>query len=154
MSPWRMMTEWGVPALHLHAMAYELCERLAQMGRPVPDIAFAGGFSGEDHVFKSLALGAPYCKAVCMGRALMIPGMVGKNVANWMNNGGLPRTVSQYGDTPEEIFVCYEQVADIVGMGTVEQERHHRDLVGGGAHQFQAVKRLRLFGGVGQQEQQ
>jgi glutamate synthase domain-containing protein 2 len=72
----------GVPAIYLHAMAYELCERLEAKGRPVPDIAFAGGFSGEDHVFKSLALGAPYCKAVCMGRALMIPGMVGKNAEN------------------------------------------------------------------------
>lgn len=25
-------------------------------------------------------MGAPYVKAVCMGRALMIPGMVGKNI--------------------------------------------------------------------------
>jgi hypothetical protein len=40
----------------------------------------AGGFSFEDGIFKALALGAPYTKAVCMGRALMIPGMVGKNI--------------------------------------------------------------------------
>jgi len=45
---------------------------------------------------------------------MMIPGMVGKNVNTWMNNGGLPNTVSQYGNTLEEIFVCWEQVADIV----------------------------------------
>ena len=32
-----------------------------------------------------------------------------------MNNGGLPKTVSQYGDTLEEIFVCWEEVADLVG---------------------------------------
>lgn len=86
----------------------------------VPDLAFAGGFSAEDHIFKAIALGAPYVKAVCMGRALMIPGMVGKNIANWMNNGGLPRTVSQYRSTPQEIFVCWEQVAEIVGKSEMK----------------------------------
>ena len=117
MSPWRMMTEWGVPSLYLHSMAYELCRRLAERGQWVPDIAFAGGFSAEDHVFKALALGAPYCKAVCMGRALMIPGMVGKNIGRWLQgeDGGLPKTVSQYGTTKEEIFVNYEELRGIYG---------------------------------------
>ena len=112
MSPWRMMSEWGVPSLYLHSMAYELCLKLAQKGSWVPDIAFAGGFSAEDHVFKALALGAPYCKAVCMGRALMIPGMVGKNIGLWLKgeDGGLPPTVSKFGQTKEEIFVCYEEL--------------------------------------------
>lgn len=112
MSPWRMMTEWGIPSLYLHSMAYELCLRLAKQGRWVPHIALAGGFSSEDHVFKALALGAPYCKAVCMGRSLMIPGMVGKNIGRWLNNedGGLPKTVSEFGSTKEEIFVCYEEL--------------------------------------------
>ncbi|MBF0119008.1 MAG: FMN-binding glutamate synthase family protein [Desulfobacterales bacterium] len=112
MSPWRMMAEWGVPSLYLHSMAYELCQKLAARGRWVPDIAFAGGFSSEDHIFKALALGAPYCKAVCMGRALMIPGMVGKNIALWMKgeDGGLPSTVSKFGTKKEEIFVCYEDL--------------------------------------------
>ena len=117
MSPWRMMSEWGVPAIYLHSMAYELCDRLAKSGQWVPDIAFAGGFSSEDHIFKALALGAPYCKAVCMGRALMIPGMVGKNIDSWLKgeDGGLPKTVSKYGATKEEIFVCYEELKDIYG---------------------------------------
>jgi glutamate synthase domain-containing protein 2 len=112
MSPWRMMSEWGIPSIYLHAMAYDLCKRLAAKGRWVPDIAFAGGFSSEDHIFKALALGAPYCKAVCMGRALMIPGMVGKNIGRWLNgdDGGLPSTVSKYGKTKQEIFVCYEEL--------------------------------------------
>jgi len=112
MSPWRMMCEWGVPAIYLHSMAYDLCKRLASKGHWVPDIAFAGGFSSEDHVFKAIALGAPYTKAVCMGRALMIPGMVGKNIERWMKgeDGGLPKTVSKYGTTKEEIFVCYEEL--------------------------------------------
>jgi glutamate synthase domain-containing protein 2 len=117
MSPWRMMCEWGVPSIYLHAMAYELCARLAKAGRPVPDIAFAGGFSSEDHIFKALALGAPYCKAVCMGRALMIPGMVGKNTERWLRgeDGGLPPSVARFGGTKEEIFMNYEVLRDRYG---------------------------------------
>ncbi len=117
MSPWRMMSEWGVPSIYLHAMAYELCLRLAQKGAFVPDIAFAGGFSSEDHIFKALALGAPFCKAVCMGRALMIPGMVGKNIERWLKgeDGGLPSTVSKYGASKEEIFVTYEKLRSQYG---------------------------------------
>jgi len=110
MSPWRMMEEWGVPTFYLQAMAFQLCEKLAAKGTYVPDIAMAGGFSAEDHIFKVLAMGAPYAKAVCMGRAMMIPGMVGKNIEYWLNNGngGLPKTVSQFGNKVEEIFVTYE----------------------------------------------
>ncbi|MDY6856295.1 MAG: FMN-binding glutamate synthase family protein [Thermodesulfobacteriota bacterium] len=115
MSPWRMMEEWGMPSLYIHAATYEFCKKLADRGERPPDVAFAGGFSSEDGVFKALALGAPYCKAVCMGRALMIPGMVGKNIADWIEERNLPKTVSEFGSTPEEIFVCYEEVSDQVG---------------------------------------
>jgi glutamate synthase domain-containing protein 2 len=112
MSPWRMMAEWGIPPIYLHSMAHELCTRLEQKGAWVPDIAFAGGFSSEDHIFKAIALGSPYCKAVCMGRALMIPGMVGKNIGRWIKgeDGGLPKTIYQFGSRKEEIFVCYEEL--------------------------------------------
>jgi glutamate synthase domain-containing protein 2 len=30
MSPWRMMSEWGIPSIYLHSMAYDLCDRLAK----------------------------------------------------------------------------------------------------------------------------
>jgi glutamate synthase domain-containing protein 2 len=128
MSPWRMMCEWGIPSIYLHSMAVELSDRLAKRGEWVPDLAFAGGFSSEDHVFKCIALGAPYVKAVCMGRALMIPGMVGKNIERWLKgeDGGLPKTVSKYGATKEEIFVCYEEIkakygaeADTMPLGAI-----------------------------------
>lgn len=108
MSPWRMMVEWGVPTVYLQAMTYDLCQRLAATGARVPDIAFGGGLSTEDHMFKVLAMGAPFVKAVCLGRAIMIPGMVGKNIAQWLAEGSLPRSVSQYGASVEEIFVTYE----------------------------------------------
>ena len=115
MSPWRMMEEWGVPSIYLHSAAYEFARHLADKGERPPDLAFAGGFSTEDHVFKALAMGSPFVKAVCMGRALMIPGMVGKNIAQWMADNKLPNTVGQFGSTPEEIFVHYEDVKNLVG---------------------------------------
>ncbi len=117
MSPWRMMCEWGVPAIYLHAMAYELCQKLDKKGAKVPDLAFAGGFSSEDHVFKCLAMGAPYTKAVCMGRALMIPGMVGKNAEKWLKgeDGGLPKSMSRHGEKKDEIFVLYEELREKFG---------------------------------------
>jgi glutamate synthase domain-containing protein 2 len=119
MSPWRMMEEWGMPSLYLHAASYEFAKLLDDRGERVPDMAFAGGFSSEDGIFKALALGAPYVKAVCMGRALMIPGMVGKNIDQWLKDGDLPKTVSQFGATKEEIFVCYERVLDLVGKDEI-----------------------------------
>jgi len=50
-----------------------------------------------------------------MGRALMIPGMVGKNIGQWIKDGKLPKTVSTYGSTPEEIFVTYDTLKDKYG---------------------------------------
>ena len=110
MSPWPMMEEWGIPTFYLQCMTQRLCDRLAAKKRFVPDVAIAGGFSTEDHIFKALAMGAPYTRAVCMGRALMIPGMVGKNIGIWLAEGpqALPKTVSEFGNRVEEIFVTWE----------------------------------------------
>jgi glutamate synthase domain-containing protein 2 len=110
MSPWTMMNEWGIPSFYLHCLAYQFCEKLKKKKIRVPDIAVAGGFSSEDGVFKAMAMGSPYVKAVCMGRGLMIPGMVGKNIGEWLKAKDLPKTVSKYGTTVEEIFVSYEEL--------------------------------------------
>jgi glutamate synthase domain-containing protein 2 len=115
MSPWPMMNEWGIPSFYLHSLAYEFAGKLEKKGFRVPDLAFAGGFSDEPGVFKALAMGSPYCKAVCMGRGLMIPGMVGKNIGKWLKEGDLPKSVSKYGSTAEEIFVCYEELKEKFG---------------------------------------
>ena len=115
MSPWRMMEEWGIPTFYLQSLTYEFCEKLVKMGMRVPDIAIAGGFSSEDHIFKVLAMGAPYVKAVCMGRALMIPGMVGKNMHGWIESKDLPKTISEFGQTPEEIYVTYAELKEKYG---------------------------------------
>jgi glutamate synthase domain-containing protein 2 len=120
MSPWRMMEEWGIPSLYLHSAACEFAKHMADRGERVPDLAFAGGFSSEDGVYKALALGSPFVKAVCMGRAFMIPGMVGKNIKTWLADGKLPQTVSQFGSTPEEIFVNWQDVKNIVGANEMK----------------------------------
>ena len=122
MSPWRMMEEWGIPTFHLQSMAYRCAQKLASQDAWVPDLAMAGGFSTEDHLFKVLAMGAPYFKAVCMGRALMIPGFVGGNIERTIKGldrskawEELPASVSRYGDTPEEIFVTYSVLKEKYG---------------------------------------
>ncbi len=115
MSPWPMMNEWGIPTFYLQALAYRFCEKLKGRGMRVPDIAMAGGFSSEDGVFKALAMGSPYVKAVCMGRGLMIPGMVGKNIAAWLDEDNLPKSVSKYGSEVSEIFVAYAELEEKYG---------------------------------------
>ena len=115
MSPWPMMNEWGIPTFYLECLVYQFAKKLESSGFRIPDIAIAGGFSTEDGIFKAIALGAPYVKAVCMGRALMIPGMVGKNIDKWLKEGNLPKTVSKYGNSVEEIFICYEELKEKYG---------------------------------------
>ena len=41
--------------------------------------------------------------------------LIGTNIALWLGEGKLPNTVGQFGSTPEEIFICYEEVKDLVG---------------------------------------
>lgn len=125
MSPWNMMEHWGIPSLSLHSKTYEYCKILAAKGIKIPDIAFAGGFAREDHLFKAIALGAPFTKLVCMGRAPMIPGYLGCNIegvfhperretlhGHWEE---LPPSVTAVGHQPEEIFASWETIKDKVG---------------------------------------
>jgi len=108
MSPWRMMNEWGIPTIYLQSIAYKFASQLKAKGMYVPDLAIAGGFSLEDHIFKALALGAPHFKAVCMGRALMIPAFIGKNIQNWIAEDKVPPDIKKFGDVPERIFITLE----------------------------------------------
>jgi hypothetical protein len=125
MSPWNMMQSWGVPSIHLHAKAYEYASILAAQGKRVVDLSFAGGFALEDSIFKGIALGAPYTKLICMGRAIMIPGFLGANIEGALHperrtkvNGSwdkLPASISSMGVSPEQIFASYFDVEKKVG---------------------------------------
>lgn len=125
MSPWNMMGHWGIPSLALHAKTYEYCQILEKKKVRIPDLSFAGGLAREDHLFKALALGSPYVKLVCMGRAPMIPGFLGSNIEGVFKpdkkaqlNGHweeLPPSVTALGKYPEEIFSGWEPVQAKVG---------------------------------------
>jgi glutamate synthase domain-containing protein 2 len=80
MSPWRMMNEWGIPTVYIESLLYDYLSRLDKRGAFIPSCAIAGGIALEDQVFKAIALGAPYIKAVCIGRASQTAAMVGKTV--------------------------------------------------------------------------
>jgi len=126
MSPWNMMEAWGVPSLLLHAKAYEYASILAAKGEKVVDMAFAGGLAREDHIFKALALGAPFTKMICMGRSAMIPGFLGSNIEGALNAerkeqvsgnwNDLPSSVKEVGAKAEEIFAGYYDVQKKVGV--------------------------------------
>jgi glutamate synthase domain-containing protein 2 len=125
MSPWNMMEAWGVPSVLLHAKAYEYAQILAKKGKSVVDMAFAGGLAREDHIFKALALGAPYTKLACMGRALMIPAYLGSNIQGVLDpavkarvSGSwdkFPASVADLGTTAEELFAGYYDLQKKVG---------------------------------------
>lgn len=130
MSPWDMMETWGVPSILLHSKAHEYASILAARGEKVVDLSFAGGFAKPSQIFKALAIGAPYTKLICMGRAMMIPGFLGSNIegvlkpenkakvcGNWDN---LPKTVSEIGSSAEEIFAGYHDVKQHLGADAMK----------------------------------
>jgi glutamate synthase domain-containing protein 2 len=100
MSPWRMMNEWGVPTVQLECLTYQMCEKLKAKGAYVPPIAIAGGLSLEDHIFKAIALGAPYVKAICLGRAMLTAAMVGKTHGRLME-----QKMEDEGEEPSEGYL-------------------------------------------------
>jgi glutamate synthase domain-containing protein 2 len=105
MSPWRMMNEWGIPSVEIWSLTWNFADRLAKQGEYLPDIVFAGGITFEDQIFKALALGAPYVKAVGMARGPMAATMVGKTIGKRITEGQIPVYVERFGNSAEEIFV-------------------------------------------------
>ncbi|MCL0078293.1 FMN-binding glutamate synthase family protein [Dehalococcoidia bacterium] len=108
MSPWRMMNEWGVPGIELWSLLYQYCNRLAEKGEYVPDVVLAGGYILEDQIFKGLALGAPYVKAIGMARAPLAAVMVGKTLGKAIDDGQSPVYLRRFGKTRESVFVTAE----------------------------------------------
>jgi glutamate synthase domain-containing protein 2 len=117
MSPWRMMNEWGIPTLYLESLAYQYAHRLALTGSYVPAIAISGGLSMEDHLFKAVALGAPYVRLAGMARSALTAAMVGRTVGRLIDESNLPKHLVKHGEQREEVFAKYlrlrEEYADI-----------------------------------------
>lgn len=110
MSPWRMMNEWGIPTVYLESLLFEYLQHLDRAGAFIPDVAIAGGFTLEDQVFKGLALGAPYVKAVGMARSALTAVMVGKTVSELIAKGKLPSDLAEFGDSIEQVFASASQL--------------------------------------------
>ncbi len=158
MSPWDMMEHWGVPNILLHAKTHEYASILAANGKKVPDIALGGGLAKPSQIFKALALGAPYTKLICMGRAMMIPGFLGANIegalhperkdsvsGNWTS---LPKTVSDIGDSAETIFSGYHALQAKIGKEEMKSIPYgaiamytNLDRIGAGLQQLMAGAR-------------
>ncbi len=115
MSPWRMMNEWGVPSVELWSLLYQYAHKLAQQGKYVPDLVIGGGITFEDQIFKGLALGAPYFKAVGMARGPLAAAMVGKNIGKRIKEEMVPVYVERFGNTVEEIFVITTELKEKYG---------------------------------------
>ena len=130
-SPWPMMEHSGVPSIYIHSKAYEYSKILADHGEYVADLSFAGGLARADHIYKALALGAPFCKIITLGRSIMIPGFVGSNIEGVLYperrakvNGAwdkLPAVVKECGNSAEEIFEGYSDFKDMVGVEMMEE---------------------------------
>ena len=105
MSPWRMMNEWGIPSVEIWSLLYKYLRKLDEKGEYIPDVAAAGGITFEDQIYKALALGAPYFKAVGMARGPMAATMVGKTIGKRIKEDQIPVYVERFGNKVEEIFV-------------------------------------------------
>jgi glutamate synthase domain-containing protein 2 len=105
MSPWRMMNEWGIPSVEIWSLLYNYLRKLDKKGEYIPDVVAAGGITFEDQIYKVLALGAPYFKAVGMARGPMAATMVGKTIGKRIDEDQIPVYVERFGNTAEEIFV-------------------------------------------------
>jgi glutamate synthase domain-containing protein 2 len=117
MSPWRMMNEWGVPPVYLHSLLNQYANSLVKKGKPLPALAVAGGFSFEDHIFKGLALGAPFVKLVGMARAPIAAAMVGKTIGHAIEEQQLPVYIERFGSSKDDIFVTASTLRKELGNG-------------------------------------
>jgi len=121
MSPWRMMNEWGVPPVELHSLLYQYTKLLADRGNYVPPLTLAGGFTFEDHIFKGLAIGAPFVKLIGMARAPIAATMVGKTIGRTIDEHQLPVYIERFGNSKDEIFVTASELRKELGDDAFEK---------------------------------
>lgn len=110
-----MMNEWGIPTVFLEALLVSYLDRLAARKAYLPPVAIAGGFALEDQIFKGLALGAPYVKAVGVARAPLTAVLVGKTVGRMLTQGKVPPEWAKYGDQVEQVFVAAHRLRAALG---------------------------------------
>jgi len=117
-SPVKMMNEWGIPTVTLEVLTCRILEKMQKAGKTLPNIAMAGGFATEDHVYKGLALGAPYVKTIALGRGAMGAASVGRQVGEALQKGTVPKEYARFGNTLEEVFADYRIIKELYGKET------------------------------------
>lgn len=122
MSPITMMNEGSIPTVYLEAMVVGCLDMIKKKSpnAKIPTIAIAGGLSNETHLFKVLAMGAPYVTCMAMARAPITAAMKGKFVENAIKEGkvtkgmlnslGFPKAKDPETLTFEEAFVCADEM--------------------------------------------
>ncbi len=103
-SPVKMMNEWGIPTVYLESLVYKILKNMDSQNYDLPQVAIAGGFTMEDHVFKGLSLGAPYINLVGIGRGAMAAATVGRNIGDLLKQGKLPKKYGNKDASLEEVF--------------------------------------------------
>jgi len=68
-------------------------------------VAIAGGLTWKTHIYKALALGAPYFKIAGMARSPLAAAMVGKTIGRKIHEGKVPVYISRFGNSVDEIFI-------------------------------------------------
>lgn len=132
MSPWNMMEHWGIPSLPLHSQVVKYAKILEENGWQVPSLSLGGGLAREDHIFKALALGAPYTRLICMGRAPMIAAFLGSNIQGVFQRerreevygywDQLPKYIQEeFGNTPESILAGWYSVEELLGSEAMKE---------------------------------
>lgn len=146
-SPSKMMNEFGLPAVCIESAVAAVCRQLEAEARHIPFITITGGFSSEDQVFKALAIGAPYIKAVGLCRATMAAAMVGERIGKLLAEGTTPKHLEGFGSTKEELFLelgelrsLYGDAADSIPLGAVGAYSYLKKIAFGLQH-FAALNR-------------
>ena len=135
-----------------------MCRQLESEGKYIPFVTITGGFSGEDQVFKALAIGAPYVKAVGLCRAAMAAAMVGDQVGRSLEEGSVPKHLQRFGGTREELFLelgelrgLYGEAADRIPPGAVGAYSYLKKIAFGLQH-FAALNRKFDIGLLGPED--
>jgi hypothetical protein len=155
MSPVPMMNEMSTPTVHLQAQVMSCAKILKAQGRFVPDLVFAGGYTNESQMYKSMAMSdlgdGPLVKAIGMARSPILAVMKSEYFSRLADTHKLPKSFSdQYTSDPANFFIKAPEIQrrypgmklgkDIpwgaVGLNTYMEER-----IGEGLKQLMAGSR-------------
>ena len=103
-SPSKMMNEWSLPTVCLEDAVVRICKKFKSQGLTLPAMVMTGGFAGEDQVFKGLAYGDGYVRAIGLCRASMAAAMTAQTIGEKIKTGHVPERFKDFGSTVQEIF--------------------------------------------------